>query len=161
MNVQAQSRFNNAHKVDLKQAAALWSQDVPASKIGSLFGVSRSAIIGLAHRNRDLFPMKEKKPSARHYQREAAKNRPPRIKAPKPPKPVNLARLAIVAAEAYDAERAYVSKPLHELSSCECHWPLNEGAPFLFCAAVVEDDQAYCSNHFLRAYRPRKAKEQA
>lgn len=156
MNVQAPSRFNNAHKVDLKQAAALWAQDISASKIGSLFGVSRSSIIGLAHRNRDLFPMKERKPSV--YRRKASEPRKPR--APKPPKPVNLVRLAIVAAEEYDAERLSLSKPLSVLSSCECHWPLNDG-PFLFCAAEVEEGEDYCSNHFLRAYRPRKAKEQA
>lgn len=159
MNVQAPSRFNNAHKVDLKKAAELWADNISASQIASMFGVTRSSIIGLTFRNRDLFPLKAKVPSQRAMRRIAAEARGPRL--PKPPKPKSPEKVAKIAAEEYDTARLDLAKPLHLLSSCECHWPLNDGDPFVFCAEETKEGQSFCTQHRMRAYRPRKAKEQA
>ncbi len=42
--------------VDIEAAAKLWRDDLPASQIAKRFGVSRNVIVGLAFRNRRLFP---------------------------------------------------------------------------------------------------------
>ena len=156
MNVQSPSRFSNSHKVDLKKAAEMWAEDVSASQIAALFGVTRSAVIGLTFRNRDLFPLKEKKPSKTYLRKQAAALRPPRLpKTPKSPKLPSPQKVAKIEANEYDTSRADFQKPLHLLSSCECHWPLNDGSPFMFCAAETDEGQIFCVQHKLRAYRPR------
>lgn len=155
MNVQSPSRFSNSHKVDLKKAAEMWAEDVSASQIAALFGVTRSSVIGLTYRNRDLFPLKPKKVSVRRLRAEARTLMPKAPKAPKPPKPPSPQKVAKIEANEYDTSRADFQKPLHLLSSCECHWPLNEGSPFMFCAAETDEGQSFCVQHKLRAYRPR------
>jgi GcrA cell cycle regulator len=156
MNVQAPSRFNNSHKVDLKKAAELWADNVSAAKIAAMFGVTRSSVIGLTYRNRELFPLKPKKVSLRRIMKEARAKLP---KAPKPPKPLSPQKVAKIEANEYDTSRADFAKPLHLLGACECHWPLNEGDPFMFCAAVTDDGQSFCVQHKMRAYRPRIKRE--
>ena len=47
-------------KVDIKKASRMWRSGHSASEIGALFDVSRNVIIGLASRNRGLFPAKAK-----------------------------------------------------------------------------------------------------
>ncbi len=47
-------------KVDIKKASRMWKKGHSASEIGALFDVSRNVIIGLASRNRELFPAKAK-----------------------------------------------------------------------------------------------------
>ena len=148
----------NVHTVDLKKAAELWADNVSASKIAALFGVSRSSIIGFTYRNREMFPKKPKKVSLRRVKAEARAKLP---RAPKPPKPLSPQKVAKIEANEYDLSRADYVKPLHLLGSCECHWPLNEGDPFMFCAAVTDEGQSFCVQHKMRAYRPRRLKEEA
>ncbi|RWX78283.1 hypothetical protein EPK99_06530 [Neorhizobium lilium] len=57
----------------------------------------------------------------------------------------------------YDAERLAVAKPLHELARNECHWPLNQGGPFLFCGAKKQLGP-YCMAHHVRSL-PKRAVE--
>lgn len=145
----------NVHTVDLKKAAELWAQNVSASQIAALFGVSRSSIIGFTFRNRDMFPKKPKKVSERRIKAEARAFMPKRPKPEKAPKLPSPQKVAKIEANEYDTSRADFQKPLHLLSSCECHWPLNEGSPFMFCAAETDEGQSFCVQHKLRAYRPR------
>lgn len=50
----------------------------------------------------------------------------------------------------YDMNRIGVAKALEDVAPLECHWPLNNGNPFLFCAAPVASD-TYCEEHLRRS----------
>ncbi|MDW9581923.1 GcrA cell cycle regulator [Sinorhizobium meliloti] len=132
--------------VDIEAAAKLWKDDLSASQIAKRFGVSRNVIVGLAFRNRSLFPWRGdagKKTRAPGQ----AKTARPRKQAPE------LKREPEIPATAYDAERLKHAKLLHHLMAGECCWPLNTGGPYLFCAA--ETTGRYCRNHHARSL-PRK-----
>lgn len=59
-------------KVDVEKASRMWKLGSSASKIGDFFDVTKNVIIGLATRNRDLFPAKQK--SKAENEKIAAKN---------------------------------------------------------------------------------------
>jgi len=131
--------------VDIEASAKLWKEGLSASQIASRFGVSRNVIVGLAYRNRDQFPARQKRTLA-PVRREPPR---PRKQAPEPtPEPE-------IPATAYDAERLQSAKQLHQLSAGECCWPLNTGGPYLFCAA--ETTGRYCRNHHARSL-PKKSR---
>lgn len=125
--------------VDIEASAKLWKDGLSASQIASRFGVSRNVIVGLAYRNRDQFPARQKRKLA-PVRREPprARNQAPALK-PEPEIP----------ATAFDAERLQSAKPLHHLTAGECCWPLNTGGPYLFCAA--ETTGRYCRSHHARS----------
>ncbi|ASQ03642.1 GcrA cell cycle regulator [Sinorhizobium meliloti] len=126
--------------VDIEASAKLWSEGLSASQIASRFGVSRNVVIGIAYRNRDRFPPRQKRKLARS-RRE--RTRRPREQAPE------IQAEPEIPATAYDGERLTHAKPLHELTAGECCWPLNTGGPYLFCAA--ETTGRYCRNHHARS----------
>jgi GcrA cell cycle regulator len=134
--------------VDIEASAKLWSEGLSASQIASRFGVSRNVVIGIAYRNRDRFPPRQKQKLAL-VRREPAR---PRKQAPEPQAELE------IQATAYDAERLTHAKLLHQLSAGECCWPLNTGGPYLFCAA--ETTGRYCRNHHARAL-PKKNEGQS
>lgn len=59
-------------KVDIKKASKMWNLGASASKIGDFFDVTKNVIIGLATRNRELFPAKQK--TKAEHERIAKKN---------------------------------------------------------------------------------------
>ncbi|MQX97757.1 GcrA cell cycle regulator [Sinorhizobium medicae] len=126
--------------VDIEAAAKLWRDDLSASQIAKRFGVSRNVIVGLAFRNRGLFP----------WRGDAGKKSraPGQAKTSRPRKP-ELRREPEIPATAYDAERLKSAKLFHHLSARECCWPLNTGGPYLFCAE--ETTGRYCRNHHARS----------
>ncbi|MDX0530762.1 GcrA family cell cycle regulator [Sinorhizobium medicae] len=126
--------------VDIEAAAKLWRDDLSASQIAKRFGVSRNVIVGLAFRNRGLFP----------WRGDAGKKSraPGQAKTSRPRKP-ELRREPEIPATAYDAERLQSAKLFHHLSARECCWPLNTGGPYLFCAE--ETTGRYCRNHHARS----------
>ncbi|MQW73655.1 GcrA cell cycle regulator [Sinorhizobium medicae] len=128
--------------VDIEAASKLWRDDLPASQIAKRFGVSRNVIVGLAFRNRGLFPWRGDSGKKSRAPGQAKTTRPRKL-APE------LKREPEIAATAYDAERLQSAKPLHHLSARECCWPLNTGGPYLFCAA--ETTGRYCRNHHARS----------
>ncbi|PDT55056.1 MULTISPECIES: GcrA family cell cycle regulator [Sinorhizobium] len=126
--------------VDVEASAKLWNDGLSASQIAKRFGVSRNVIVGLAYRNRDRFPARQKQSLA------PVRREPVRKQVPSPsPAP----EVEPVPPTAYDAERLTQAKLLHELSAGQCCWPINNGGPYLFCAA--ETTGRYCSNHRARA----------
>jgi GcrA cell cycle regulator len=125
--------------VDIEASAKLWSEGLSASQIARRFGVSRNVVIGIAYRNRDRFPPRQKRKLA--PRREPTRR--PREKAPE------IQAEPEISATAYDAERLTHAKLLHQLSAGECCWPLNTGGPYLFCAA--ETTGRYCRNHHARS----------
>lgn len=86
----------------IDEAAKRWAEGWSASRIAAQLGVSRSAVVGFAHRNRDLFPARreafvratravENRPRAPGRERPAALQRaprPPRAERPVPQAPV-------------------------------------------------------------------------
>jgi len=136
--------------VDIEAAAKLWRDDLTASQIAKRFGVSRNVIVGIAYRNRKLFPQREERKS---QGTRAAALRAPRKRVLAPPgakeHPAPEREVEIAPPTEYDAERLASAKLLHELTAGQCCWPLNNGGPYLFCAA--ETTGRYCSNHQARA----------
>lgn len=51
-------------KVDIAKASRMWKLGSSASKIGDFFDVTKNVIIGLATRNRELFPAKQRSKAA-------------------------------------------------------------------------------------------------
>lgn len=128
--------------VDIEAAAKLWRDDLSASQIAKRFGVSRNVIVGLAFRNRGLFPWRGDAGKKTRAPGPAKRARPRKL-APE------LKREPEIPPTAYDAERLQSAKLLHHLTAGECCWPLNTGGPYLFCAA--ETTGLYCRNHHARS----------
>ena len=140
------------------KAAALWLEGLSGSEIAArLGGVSRNAILGMADRNRNLFPPREKRKRqpARSVERIAKpflfKTRKVvegveiKARVPKPPKakPVRA-----VKPEVYDA--ASLHKPLIGLQANECRWPVgHDQHGHLFCGH--EASGPYCAHHKARS----------
>lgn len=148
------SRFAQHLTVDIEKAAKMWNDGMVATQIAARFSVTKATIVGIAFRNRDLFP--RKKPMSPHGTRKA-RYRPERKVSVDAPKPMGDSEIEITPTE-YDSERLFSAKTLVDIEKGDCRFPL---AGSLFCAAEVKEGSAYCCHHHSRAYRPRKAKEQA
>lgn len=140
--------INNGHEVTrnykpwtnqmVKLAAQKWAEGMIASEIGELVGKSGDQVTHFAAENRDKFPSRRKGRMAKPtFSRSIL--------------PEAIDPQFLVPAEGYDAERMGKGKELYELEAKECHWPLNHGGPFLFCAAEAEIGETYCVHHRLRA----------
>jgi GcrA cell cycle regulator len=161
MSLDIQTQWTEWNRDDVQKMAQLWNDGVSASAIARRFGSTKSAVSGLAFRNRELFKSKKIVGSASTrkanpsragmtltQKREAVKDEAAAFvadlyQAPEP--------------EGYDAERLAVAKPLHELANCECRWPMNNGGPFLFCGDKREKG-SYCMPHHVRSL-PKRAVE--
>jgi GcrA cell cycle regulator len=125
----------------------MWKANIPTSMIGEHFGVNRVTILGVAYRNRDLFPMKGKK-------QKLAMRSTPRQRVEKVRRDVEAFHgetLPEVLPNEYDFGRLPDAKTLMDLDRGECKWPVNKGSPFMFCAAEAEGN--YCNHHFIRSRR--------
>ncbi|MHC2298169.1 GcrA family cell cycle regulator [Rhizobium mongolense] len=174
MNVHTKvtSRHTTEWDAETKQIMAdLWNDGQSASQIAARFGASRSAIIGLAHRNRDMFKGKKKRTGGRPVKKahsgpvtrendgrrlvmqnihkarmEAARREAEEFEAGTSP---------LLQIHVSDEERLATGKELHDLERDQCRWPLNNGSPFLFCADAT-GGALYCWHHMNRAYRVRE-----
>lgn len=52
----------------------------------------------------------------------------------------------------YDQSRMAEAVELVDLGSGQCHWPVNSGGPFLFCAAEAKEGKPYCKHHHIRTH---------
>lgn len=133
---------------DIAEASAMWKANKPASVIGARFKVNRTTILGLAFRNRELFPMKNKK------QKQIMRFSTPKQRVEKVRREVEAFHgetLPEVLPNEYDFGRLPDAKTLLDLDRGECKWPVNKGGPFMFCAAEAEGN--YCNHHFIRSRR--------
>lgn len=134
----------------------LWALGKSATQISREMdcGISRNAVIGrwhrlgLADRNRSM---------------PVAIREPRRIRVkPKPASPaISLAtKPAVTAGPLPCAPVALPPAPqgpgisLVALTSTACHWPLNDGGPYLFCGAPKDGVGPYCEYHARIAYQP-------
>lgn len=108
------------------------------------FVASRSAVIGMMHREHIKTPVLPK----------SGRGRPQA-----PPAPVPKPRLVYRAPPAPDPidEPAGPRLKLIDLTSDTCRFPYGETAPFLFCGAAVQGELSYCPFHCRVAYyRPKR-----
>ncbi len=120
----------------IARARALWLLGDSASVIGDAMGVSKNAIIGVAHR--EHFPAR-----AQGHTR----NRPRTEPKPKPPPLPPVVRL--------EAPPALPASRLR--SEGGCCWPVGEprSPGFGYCGRQAERGRAYCAAHRAVARRPR------
>lgn len=134
--------------------AGMLHDGLSASQIGTYFGVSRNAIIGLVRRDKTLSEIgfaRRPMPTniAKTRKGKAANNLAWRMQ--------RKAKLRIVKPAIEHATFAAVQTagiPLMMLESHRCKWPVNDGSPFLFCGETKSADVPYCPFHSTLAYRP-------
>lgn len=140
------------------RAAKLWQEGRSASEIAAGFGVSRSSVIGIAHRNRDLFPNKPVSAKTNRAPKPGRMARPFVIRKVKPAWPGVGAMLEAVAIVDMPDPSFVPSNPVTilALDSRTCRWPLwpiseHPGAAGLYCGETTDGDSAWCRHHRLAA----------
>ena len=152
---------------DIERMAHMWNiEGLSMGQIGKKVHMSRHQVAGIIHRNREKFKrrntLNERVKTAREGTDEPIVTAPQ--KANRRRKAFHAVKVAEEAAAApvtpvepeidgkdYDAARLPLAKCLLDLESCHCRCPLNDGGPFLFCCAEVEDLSPYCSHHKRRS----------
>ncbi len=129
--------------VDIEAAAKFWRDDFSASQIAKRFGVSRNVIVGIAFRNRAFFPEKQR------FRSSQPNKATPAPRKDETRRPFHPHEREPVAPSDYDVKRLPFAKRLEDLLPGECKWPVNNGSPYLFCAAKT--DGKYCQHHRSRA----------
>lgn len=174
--------MNMRPDIDIEKAAQMWNDGFSAGMIAKAFnGISRNVIIGIANRNRNLFPNKAKtgirkgkrvapleRPKMSDEERQR-RNKAQNAKRRAERESTRQTKTEAVAKTREDREeratqrreRGFTAaidiplqatgKELWRLASCECHWPVSDGAPYLFCAAVTTDKSDYCADHLERS----------
>lgn len=133
-----------------------------AAQVAEKLGTSKSAVLGLAHRNglnlgqQGVSPARAERKTANerramaHQAKEKAKEPRQRAAAPEPqPEPDKVDRRA-----AWLALPGSRSVPLHEVGAAECAWPLwnLDSEPKVFCGAGSQSSHHYCPAHMRLAY---------
>lgn len=135
---------------DTERMANLWNKDgLSMGQIAAQFGITRQVVAGIIHRNRDKFESRRdangKKPATQKANQRRSAFHAVNVGQEQAP------AISAIEAMQYDASRLLASKDLLDLRSCDCRWPLNDGAPFLFCAEEVTTGSAYCAHHKQRS----------
>lgn len=151
-------RDNAAERVwqdsDMAEASRMWKDGSSAAKIAKHFGVNKAAILGIAYRHRDRFPLRNKAGHRATRNSKPMASIMPRTKRNDAPD-FGEAEPQIPSTE-YDLQRMPHAKTLVDLEPCECKWPLTSGGPFMFCAEATESRSSYCTNHLERSLPARE-----
>lgn len=173
----------NIHiEIDKDAAAEMWSDGLSITEIAARYGVTRSKISGMMARDRERFP--KRRADGPRYARTGGKKPQPKEHGERRAKPthdnvgnkvrnLHKIRMEAVRREAagfeagtsellkiapMDELRLATGKELVDLAPRDCRWPLNNGSPFIFCAAVQFQGSVYCAHHMLRSM-PKQAVE--
>lgn len=161
-----------------EEAARLWREGRSASQIASVLDCSREAVLGLAWRNRALFPRKTAetddgrgtprkpgRPSRRAKQAwqictisTPKVTAEPAIEPAEPLVPFAIEGAIDIADPPQEQESSEPSNPrqLVNLGNDHCRWPLWEtgdspGHLGLYCGEPVDGVSSYCRHHRMRA----------
>lgn len=160
---------------DIAQAVKMWAAGLSSTAIGRHFKVSRSAVLGLAHRNRDRFPQRaplnsktmepwERKAAVmERRQKKAASLRAAHDRKPRAAKPAKPTIVPQWIEEAGTTQRHDLSKfqlagttpvAFVELGRNQCRFPFEcmetkSGPETPCCGASTEELQSYCQAHRL------------
>lgn len=155
MNIAVKIPFAWTEDVTAK-AAEMWNEGKSAGEISAVIGASRNAVISKAHRTPKLF--NSKNGEGKGYRRGKGTSVPILDTQERKRRAAEVARAqeqrraisqAQTTASTYDVERLAQAKQLVDLGRRECHFPINEGGPFLYCAAETSKG-SYCECHRLR-----------
>lgn len=139
-----------------QEVAVMLKQGMSAAIIAAVFKVSRNAVIGVVHRDKQLSLIGLRGRKFGMVGKTTAT-------APKPAKK----RIIVEKAPSLvpDDTELFTSKSLHTvgrpmdtLEARECRWSVNNaehGEPHLFCARETAGGKAYCSHHASLLYIPR------
>ena len=147
--------------------AAMRSDGRTLSAIAEAWGVSRMVVAGLASRNPDLFPAREKKAKAKPDKAAAERrSKAAKLLARRKNKPVPAADAPIrkqVRIEAYDTQHMQLpgapTVPFIDCGEFRCRLVLTPGGERLgpdtpCCGRPVAEGSAYCPEHQKLMYRP-------
>jgi GcrA cell cycle regulator len=113
--------------------ASVWFSGIRAAQIASMFdGASKNSIIGHYNRYPSVdYPLRRPKPKSTKTRLVASPRKPVQMqfRTPAPSDP------------------GMTGTRLEDLRSRQCKWPLNDGGPFLFCAAPAGVSENYCPYH--------------
>jgi GcrA cell cycle regulator len=137
-------------EANLARLRAEWIKGTPTAAIGRLFGVSKSAVVGKAHR---LGLDSRKSPILGH------------VPVPRRIVPPQTRTLAPLPTERplHDAPRPVLTAApsipapsLHLQNGDECCWPIGEPktAGFRYCDDIAEPGRPYCETHRIRSRLP-------
>jgi hypothetical protein len=134
-----------------RSSRRLWRMMSPSRRSPSAPATAVTAWLG-SHFEIALFPLK---PRARNCRPHESKRAPRKDKtAMREHRPDSV----IIPPHKYDLKRLPHAKRLVELRPGECMWPINDGSPFLFCAAKAAGK--YCQHHQSRALTSQQNKKQ-
>lgn len=132
----------------------LWDGGFSANEIGIRLNKSRNSVISRLHRKglsvRGVaFAVRSRKPKPPRLATEAPIK--PGPKAAPRPSIADRASLPIARKAPVIPEPPALFRPLWQLEPNQCHWPVNEGNPYLFCGATKEGLAPYCQHHTHKA----------
>lgn len=138
--------------------ADMLHKGLSASQIAAHFeGVTRNAVIGLVHRNKELREIGfARKPRQQNIEKvraiSVAATRGKSVRGGK----VSMNRLKAVAPPIEAPEPVDAPEPrnltLMELTERTCRWPVNDGGPFLFCGCESAPGTSWCAYHRERVF---------
>lgn len=143
----------------VKLLEKLWDDKLTARAIGKIMGLTRSAVLGKVHRlglpARFIASAKPRScervletPPRKHFEREEQRLHP---REPGDPSP----RLRLVVSDRSSPCEVDILHLEHQ----HCRWPrVDMSAPggYVFCGAQRSDVSAYCAEHNVIAYQPKK-----
>ena len=140
---------------------ALWSQGLPAAEIGLALSISKSAVLGKAHRiplpaRRLPAPAKKASPPTRRRS-PAKKQRDPSLPA--------AAEVSEPVVPAARPKRSFtISRATGQnvsLGKHTCCWPIGDPGTesFRYCAEAKLPGKPYCAEHAARAYVSHRARD--
>jgi GcrA cell cycle regulator len=136
--------------VNIERLVVMWeTAGLPAAEIGKILGVSKSAIIGKAHR----LGLVDRAPprTARLLKIEQDIEQPPQI----PQMRTNKRPLAFPVPPSPPPpppEPAYGTLKLLALRHNSCRWPEGDGPIFVFCGRPRHHESSYCAEHHAMAH---------